>query len=194
MSKLKILCGDWRDHLPTATTKVGGFDYTFLWPMDRGDVIGPYDVYLGELLEALGDSGDRVAVLCSDPRTLLDVTQFTDEAWGWPLRSWTVFEYAETGYTEHALVWQPNGNRKPLTNDDFHFHQLGSKRPAAIYDAVPAELVLYLLNRDTGEGEVVLDPRAGTGWTAAAAQQLGRDCVCIEADREYCTTIKDRVS
>ena len=45
----------------------------------------------------------------------------------------------------------------------------------------------YLLTLvSTPNGGVILDPFAGSGTTALAAQQLGRRCICVELDKHNC--------
>jgi site-specific DNA-methyltransferase (adenine-specific) len=51
----------------------------------------------------------------------------------------------------------------------------------------PLDLMKYLLTLvSTPNGGVILDPFAGSGTTALAAQQLGRRCICVELDKHNC--------
>lgn len=45
----------------------------------------------------------------------------------------------------------------------------------------------------SNEGETVLDPFAGSGTTGFVAQGLGRKCIMIEIDPQYCQLIADRI-
>jgi len=49
----------------------------------------------------------------------------------------------------------------------------------------PLRLLRYLIEDYTAEGDLVLDPFAGTGTTAVAAKQLKRHYVAIETNKEY---------
>ena len=49
----------------------------------------------------------------------------------------------------------------------------------------PAELLRRVILTSTREGELVLDPVAGTGTTGAVAKELGRDFTLIERDARY---------
>jgi DNA modification methylase len=49
----------------------------------------------------------------------------------------------------------------------------------------PKALMERVLLTSTKEGDVVLDPMAGTGTTGVVAQSLGRHFVMIEKQREY---------
>jgi len=56
-------------------------------------------------------------------------------------------------------------------------------------DDHPCQLPIHLLERvilmSTDEGDIVLDPFAGTGTTALAAKRLGRKYIGFELDEEY---------
>jgi len=51
----------------------------------------------------------------------------------------------------------------------------------------------YVLLAGSNEGDLVLDPFAGSGTTGFVAQALGRKCIMIEIDSSYCQLIKDRI-
>ena len=44
----------------------------------------------------------------------------------------------------------------------------------------PAGLITYLLNSFTKEGDLILDPFAGSGQTLMVSEALGRKCVTVE--------------
>jgi site-specific DNA-methyltransferase (adenine-specific) len=58
----------------------------------------------------------------------------------------------------------------------------------------PVELIKPLLEYACPPGGLVLDPFAGSGGTAVAAQLTGRRTVLIEADERYCEAIAKRLS
>lgn len=49
----------------------------------------------------------------------------------------------------------------------------------------PVELMEYLIKTYTNEGEMVLDNCIGSGTTAVACQNTGRECIGIEKDKTY---------
>jgi DNA modification methylase len=57
----------------------------------------------------------------------------------------------------------------------------------------PEKLLERIILGCSKPGDVVLDPFAGTGTTAAVAQQLGRRWIAIEKEREYVDLIAQRV-
>jgi site-specific DNA-methyltransferase (adenine-specific) len=57
----------------------------------------------------------------------------------------------------------------------------------------PVELCEYLIKTYTAPGEVVLDVCAGSGTTAVAAVNTGRDWLAFETDPGYCVTAARRI-
>lgn len=57
----------------------------------------------------------------------------------------------------------------------------------------PAALPEWFIRLFTDEGDVVLDPFAGSGTTLIAARQLGRSSIGIDANTDYCKLIRQRL-
>ncbi|MEP6850697.1 MAG: DNA methyltransferase [Acidobacteriota bacterium] len=58
----------------------------------------------------------------------------------------------------------------------------------------PEKLLAKIILASTNNGDLVLDPFAGSGTTAVAAKKLGRRFVAIESDEEYCMLAIKRLS
>ncbi len=58
----------------------------------------------------------------------------------------------------------------------------------------PLEIMKRLVEMLTPEGGTVLDPFAGSGTTAIACKELGRNYICIEKEREYVDIIHQRLN
>jgi site-specific DNA-methyltransferase (adenine-specific) len=58
----------------------------------------------------------------------------------------------------------------------------------------PLEIMKRLVEMLTPEGGTVLDPFAGSGTTALACKELGRNYICIEKEREYIDIIHQRLN
>lgn len=56
----------------------------------------------------------------------------------------------------------------------------------------PVELLSDIICKSTDEGDIVLDPFAGSGSTLLAAEINNRRAVCVEIDERYCNIILDR--
>lgn len=58
----------------------------------------------------------------------------------------------------------------------------------------PETLLKYIILSSSKEGDLILDPFAGTGTTGAIAKKYGRRFILIEQDKDYCDWIKKRLS
>lgn len=56
----------------------------------------------------------------------------------------------------------------------------------------PVALFQYLMANSTNQGDIVLDPFAGSGTTALACERLGRRARLVEIDPHYCDVIRRR--
>lgn len=71
-----------------------------------------------------------------------------------------------------------------LSNDDYR--RFCIERAAPVHPArMPSKLVEFFVKFLTDEGDVVLDPFAGSNTTGAVAQKLGRRWLSVEADWTY---------
>jgi site-specific DNA-methyltransferase (adenine-specific) len=57
----------------------------------------------------------------------------------------------------------------------------------------PVMAILPLVLAFSEQGDIVLDPFAGSGTTSVASQQLGRRFIGVELDREYAAKAQERV-
>ena len=57
----------------------------------------------------------------------------------------------------------------------------------------PVALLEYLIKTYTNEGDIVLDPTAGSGTTGVACKNLGRKYILIEKESSYIDTINKRL-
>ena len=63
----------------------------------------------------------------------------------------------------------------------------------AHFATYPEKLVKICIKAGSRKGDTILDPFGGTGTTALVAENLGRDCVLIEINPEYCQMARERV-
>ena len=57
----------------------------------------------------------------------------------------------------------------------------------------PVELMEIMINNSTKEGELVLDPFAGSGTTGVACKNTGRNYILMEKEQEYIDIINKRL-
>ena len=57
----------------------------------------------------------------------------------------------------------------------------------------PEKLLAKIILASTNDGDMILDPFAGSGTTAVAAKKLGRDFMTIESDEQYCLLAQKRL-
>ena len=140
-------------------------------------------------------------------------------AWRQPMRNTediAVFCKGKTPYFPQ-LFDKPVENRRPITprtkgSSNYGTHGLNAHKcppdksmPATVIDfnnvqngfhptQKPVALFEYLIRTYTEPGQVVLDNTAGSGTTAIAAINCGRDWICIERDPEYAAKAQARIA
>jgi len=57
----------------------------------------------------------------------------------------------------------------------------------------PIKLFEYLIKLVTREGQIILDPFAGSGTTVISAYNVGRECVGIDQEKDYIEIAKKRI-
>jgi len=95
----------------------------------------------------------------------------------------------ESGFGKNISNWV--GRDKVYPDNVIHMATECSNRNHSA--AFPIDLPTWFIKLFTVEGDMVLDPFVGSGTTAVAAKQLGRDYVGIDINDEYCRVAKERV-
>lgn len=57
----------------------------------------------------------------------------------------------------------------------------------------PVELMMELVEKFTDEGDLIVDPFAGSGTLGEAAKCLGRRAILIEQEEDMCALAKERI-
>lgn len=83
------------------------------------------------------------------------------------------------GFFNSFPIYHPKANKAD---------RAGSKHPTV----KPVALMQWLCRLITPAGGIVLDPFAGTGTTAEAAEREGLDVILMEANPDYCRDIESR--
>jgi len=66
-----------------------------------------------------------------------------------------------------------------------------NKGHPAVY---PVDLPLFFIKLLSREGSLIIDPFGGSGTTGVAALSLGRRCILIDTNQEYCDVARKRIS
>lgn len=93
----------------------------------------------------------------------------------------TKFNYSQmkqlNNGTQMKNIWEYWAEKNP-------FRHPATKQPIVLEYAILAS---------TNEGDLILDPFAGSGTTGYVAKGLSRKSIMIEIDQDYCDLIKDRI-
>ena len=94
--------------------------------------------------------------------------------------------YDHKNYTQ--VVTENKGERYPVSIIKFN-HDKDKLHPTQ----KPVMLFEYLIKQYTNKGDIVLDMCAGSGTTAIASINTGRNWICIESDGKYFEIAKKRI-
>ena len=93
----------------------------------------------------------------------------------------------QTGLNRSDVFTESNGERYPLSIIRV------SKETGLHPTQKPVELLEYLINTYTNEGQLVLDNTMGSGSTVVASVNTNRKFIGIELDKDYFNIAKERV-
>lgn len=86
-------------------------------------------------------------------------------------------------------VWNGGGGRNVFR------HATNAEKGAKPHPSTkPEPLMAELIHLFTDAGDLILDPFAGSGSTAVAAKRLGRRCILIEQQEQYCEIAAKRLA
>lgn len=98
--------------------------------------------------------------------------------------------YKGEGYNKQTDSYKENtGFRHPTSVLEFSNPRIKGGHPTQ----KPVDLFEWLIKTYTNKGQVVLDNTIGSGTTAVACINTGRDYIGIELDKKYCNMCKKRI-
>ena len=96
----------------------------------------------------------------------------------------------KSGFGRNISRWV--GKHTVLPSNVFSLPLVGkNKGHPAVY---PTELPLFFIKLLSRENSWVIDPFAGSGTTGIAALSLGRRCLLIDNNPDYCALARDRIA
>lgn len=114
---------------------------------------------------------------------------------------WVVWDKKATGnFSKCELIWTSEKGR--IEKFDWEWNGFiqgngrgGRQRIKRVHPSQkPVELIEYLIKMFSKEGDLILDPFAGSGTVAVACVKLKREFVLVEKDTEYVDIIKERLN
>lgn len=99
------------------------------------------------------------------------------------------------GWTKDGYVIENNGFRYQ-TNVILAPNKTGMKHHERTIHPTqkPISLISTLIKWITNEGDTILDPFCGSGTTAIACKELGRNYICVEKEPEYYQIACNRIN
>ena len=101
-------------------------------------------------------------------------------------------------FSMEYIVWFVKGvgytfNKSYARTDVFRTPILGGKERTTHPTQKPLSIVRNLIQVHTQPGDTIFDPFLGSGTTAVAAKQLGRNFIGVEINPEYCKIAEERL-
>lgn len=93
-----------------------------------------------------------------------------------PNRGYAIFKVHQKGTGLRSII--------PMQTEHYQFQHPTQK---------PVKLFKQLIELTTKEGDLVIDPFAGSGTTAVSCLELNRKYICIEKDKEYFGLGKEKI-
>lgn len=101
------------------------------------------------------------------------------------------FSITQTGSGTKPIEYNDDGTRYPLQIIEFNRDSMYEEKYHPTQK--PIELLEYLIKTYTDEGEIVLDFTMGSGSTGVACQNLNRNFIGIELDKNYFDIATERI-
>lgn len=89
------------------------------------------------------------------------------------------------------IIFCSNGSKKLNGGRDANVLKTAKTGNESHPTEKPVNLISYLIEKSSKEGDIVLDTFAGSFSTAQAAKSLKRNFYCFEIEEDYCRTAKN---
>jgi len=114
----------------------------------------------------------------------------------WVKNNWTAGDLKGAYGRQYEIIFLVNKGRsiingKRLT-DVWNFDRISGKKQLH-QNEKPLELIKQCIEKHSNEGDMILDPFAGSGTTGVACKNLNRNYILIEKEPKYYDLMKDRI-
>lgn len=105
--------------------------------------------------------------------------------------SWVKPNACTNGHATRFMAWEPifiYNKPKKRPNHDYHIIKITNQGDGAGKHPCPKSMKLWkrLIKGFSEPGDVLLDPFLGSGTSTRACKDLGRKCIGMEINEEYC--------
>lgn len=107
-------------------------------------------------------------------------------------KGWIVWDKGQHGLTMSDGELAYTSFDKPLRIATFNRVEI--QKDGAVHPTQkPLRLIKWCISNYSKEGDTILDPFLGSGTTAVACKELGRNFIGIEISKEYCAIAENRL-
>jgi DNA modification methylase len=169
----------------------------------RGSVGAANVVDAGKYAPIIGDDTTETAIRSAH----LHLELFPDAKQFWfganhyanvlpPFSCWVVWDKEATGnFSDCELAWSNQAKAARLFRHKWNGMLRDSERERRLHPSQkPAALASWIYTEFGAEGDIVIDPFGGAGWTIVAAENTKRKARVIEMSEDYIAVILQRMT
>ena len=114
----------------------------------------------------------------------------------WVKNNWSAGDLFWTYGQSYEEIWYATNGRKKLNGkrdrDCLFYDRVAGKKQLHL-NQKPTDLIEFLINKSSKEGDLVLDTFMGSGTTGVACLNTNRNFIGIELDENYFNIAKERI-
>ena len=114
----------------------------------------------------------------------------------WVKNNWSAGDLFWTYGQSYEEIWYATNGRKKLNGkrdrDCLFYNRVAGKKQLHL-NQKPLEMIEFLIDKSTNEGDIVLDTFMGSGTTAIACMNKNRNYIGFELDKKYYDIAEERI-